>query len=187
PRRGEEVARAVDAYQVGVQERLRVAELEQERTKVRRSEGMKYRPVVVLAAVVWILICGGAGYFIFWGKKPAEPGEGVSTSTKHLAALLAGNEQPKGGAEWFTLARLSRDHRRNHAAAARLYAAAFEDDPSFVASPLTGHRFSAACSAVLAADGQGQDAAGLDDRERSRLRQQALDWLRADLALWKQY
>src|SRR5262249_49956687 len=70
PRRGEDVARAVDAYQVGVQERLRAAELEQERTKVRRSEGMKYRPLVVLAVVVWVFICGGAGYFIFWGKKP---------------------------------------------------------------------------------------------------------------------
>ena len=29
--------------------------------------------------------------------------------------------------------------------------------------------------------GQGEDAAGLDDNERARLRQQSLGWLRADL------
>jgi len=38
-------------------------------------------------------------------------------------------------------------------------------------------------SAALAAAGQGEDAAKLDDKERTRLRKQALDWLRADLAL----
>jgi len=36
---------------------------------------------------------------------------------------------------------------------------------------------------ALAAAGQAEDAAKLDDKERTRLRQQALDWLRADLAL----
>jgi hypothetical protein len=45
------------------------------------------------------------------------------------------------------------------------------------------HRYNAACSAALAASGQSQDAAKLDDKERA-LRQQAFDWLRADLALW---
>jgi hypothetical protein len=34
------------------------------------------------------------------------------------------------------------------------------------------------------ATGQGEDAAKLQDKERARLRQQALGWLRADLALW---
>jgi hypothetical protein len=32
--------------------------------------------------------------------------------------------------------------------------------------------------------GQGTDAPKDDGKERARLRQQALDWLRADLALW---
>jgi tetratricopeptide (TPR) repeat protein len=36
----------------------------------------------------------------------------------------------------------------------------------------------------VATAGQGTDAAELDDKERSRLRHQGLDWLRADLALW---
>src|SRR5262249_6581179 len=49
-----------------------------------------------------------------------------------------------------------------------------------------GHRYNAACAAALAAAGQGKDAAALDEKERTRLRNQALDWLRADLALWDQ-
>jgi hypothetical protein len=41
----------------------------------------------------------------------------------------------------------------------------------------------AAGNAALAGTGQGADAAKLDDQERTRLHRQALDWLRADLAL----
>jgi hypothetical protein len=47
-----------------------------------------------------------------------------------------------------------------------------------------GHRYNAACSAALAGCGKGADAGSLDDKERARLRRQALDWLRADLAAW---
>ena len=43
-----------------------------------------------------------------------------------------------------------------------------------------GRRYQAA----RAAAGQGEDAAPLDEPEQARRRQQALDWLRADLALW---
>jgi hypothetical protein len=35
----------------------------------------------------------------------------------------------------------------------------------------------------LAAAGQGEDAAKLDEKEWTRMRKQALDWLRADLVL----
>src|SRR5262249_790162 len=42
------------------------------------------------------------------------------------------------------------------------------------------------CAAALAAAGKGEDAAKLDDKERARLRQQALTWLRADLAAYTQ-
>src|SRR6185369_4854586 len=44
-------------------------------------------------------------------------------------------------------------------------------------------RYRAAGSAALAAAGQGGDAAKLDDAAKAKLRKQALDWLRADLAL----
>jgi tetratricopeptide (TPR) repeat protein len=47
---------------------------------------------------------------------------------------------------------------------------------------MAGCRYNAACAAALAA-GQSKSAAKLDDKERARLRKQALDWLREDLAL----
>jgi hypothetical protein len=46
------------------------------------------------------------------------------------------------------------------------------------------HRYNAACAAALAGCGLGEDAAKLDYQERTRLRGQAAQWLRADLALW---
>src|SRR5215472_4056243 len=46
----------------------------------------------------------------------------------------------------------------------------------------TQDRYNAANAAALAGCGQGEDAAKLNDNERTRLRQQALTWLRADLA-----
>src|SRR5262249_33868974 len=67
--------------------------------------------------------------------------------------------------------------------AADLHAAAFAVNPKLAKE--YDHRYDAACYAVLAAAGQGTDAAGLDDKERSRLRQQALAWLQADLDDWR--
>ena len=48
------------------------------------------------------------------------------------------------------------------------------------------HRYDAACAAALAGCGQGKDADKLDAKECLRLRQQALDWLRADLKAYRQ-
>jgi eukaryotic-like serine/threonine-protein kinase len=66
--------------------------------------------------------------------------------------------------------------------AASLYADALAD-PKLADDLTAGHRYNAACYAARAAAGQGEDAAKLDDKEPARLRKQALDWLRADLAL----
>jgi serine/threonine protein kinase/Tfp pilus assembly protein PilF len=71
-------------------------------------------------------------------------------------------------------------------AAVRFYAEAFAAHPELADDVRFWNRYNAACSAALAGCGQGQDAAGLDDAERVRLRRQALDWLRADLAAWGQ-
>jgi tetratricopeptide (TPR) repeat protein len=88
----------------------------------------------------------------------------------------ANNEQRLDLAFWCQLEKL-------HHTAARLYAAAFAADPKLADDLGAGHRYDAACCAALAAAGQGEDAAKLDDKERTRLRQQARDWLRADLVL----
>ena len=73
--------------------------------------------------------------------------------------------------------------KKLHHTAAGLYAAAFAADPKLADDLKAAHRYNAACYAALAAAGQGEDAAKLDDKEKTRLRKQALDWLRADLAL----
>jgi Flp pilus assembly protein TadD len=99
-----------------------------------------------------------------------------------LPAFLKGEFQPSDTAQRLGLARVCQA-KRLHAAAARLSADAFVSDPKVADDLQAGHRYDAACSAALAAAGQGEDA-GLDDKERARLRKQALDWLSADLALY---
>ncbi|MFO0957307.1 MAG: tetratricopeptide repeat protein [Isosphaeraceae bacterium] len=70
------------------------------------------------------------------------------------------------------------------ALAARIAEVVFAASPARANDLRAGYRDRAARDAVLAAAGQGEDAAQLDDAERARLRRQALDWLRADLGLW---
>ena len=99
-----------------------------------------------------------------------------------LPALLAGARQPRDNAERLALLGACQFEGR-HAAAARLYAGAFAADPPLAGDLRAGHRYNAARQAALAARGQGADAPK-DDKDRSRLRGQALDWLKADLAAW---
>jgi serine/threonine-protein kinase len=99
-----------------------------------------------------------------------------------LPAFQRGEFQPRVTAERLGLAGVCVVKKR-WAATARLYADAFAADPKLADDQTTNHRYNAACSAARASAGQGEDAATLDDQERTRLRQQALDWLRADLML----
>jgi hypothetical protein len=50
----------------------------------------------------------------------------------------------------------------------------------------TPDRYKDACAAALAGCGQGKDADQTDSNARAHLRRKALDWLRADLAAWRQ-
>jgi serine/threonine-protein kinase len=97
-----------------------------------------------------------------------------------LPALLRGQARPADAAEQLDLAELCR-LKKQYAAAARFAAEAFAARPSLA----DDHRYDAACFAALAAAGQGEDASKLADEERSRWRQQALDWLRAELAAYR--
>jgi serine/threonine-protein kinase len=103
---------------------------------------------------------------------------------RKLPAILKGDAKPAGAAEALGLARLCQTYRKLYAAAARFYDDAFAADPKLL-DPATGHRYNAACAAALAGCGHGDDAASLDAPQRARLRRQALDWLRADLAFRK--
>jgi serine/threonine-protein kinase len=98
-----------------------------------------------------------------------------------LPALLEGKVQPKDNAERFEYAIMGQIKKYYHASA-RLFADAFAADPELAEQP--GSLYDSAFSPVLAAAGRGEDGLQLDDRERARLRKQAVDWLRADLALY---
>jgi tetratricopeptide (TPR) repeat protein len=118
------------------------------------------------------------------------PSEKWLGESRHLAALesklpavLAGREKPTTVAEQLEYASLCQ-RKGLYAASARLYAAAFTAEPALAASLETGHRYQAACVAALAGSGQGFDAPKPDASERARWRKQALECLRADLALW---
>jgi serine/threonine-protein kinase len=97
-----------------------------------------------------------------------------------LPRLLAGEDKPASAQEALDAADICWARNLTYAAV-RFRAAAFAADPS-TAEKLNSHRLSAACEAVLAAAGKGKDAGQLGEKECARLRKQALDWLRAELA-----
>jgi hypothetical protein len=101
---------------------------------------------------------------------------------ERLPRFLTKEDKPASAGECLDVAALCR-HKRMHAAAARFSADAFAADRKLADDLNAGHRYNAACDAALAAAGQGMDPAKPDDKERTRLRQQALNWLRADLGL----
>ncbi len=108
--------------------------------------------------------------------------ERLASARDKLPAFQNGSYKPASSEERVALIEWCKSKKLHHTLVG-LYADAFAADPKLAADLQAGHRYDAACLAALAAAGQGEDAAKLDDRERKRLRTQALDWLRADLAL----
>jgi tetratricopeptide (TPR) repeat protein/serine/threonine protein kinase len=103
---------------------------------------------------------------------------------KELPDVLSGKRQPASEAERVEYASVCLLTKR-YQSAARLYAKAFTAEPKLPEDLGAGYRYNAACAAALSGCGQGKDADKLDDRERTRLRRQALTWLRADLVTWR--
>jgi tetratricopeptide (TPR) repeat protein len=100
-----------------------------------------------------------------------------------VTVLLKGKTQPKDTAERLALAQFCQDHKKLYAAAACWYHEAFVAEPAIADDLRNSHCYNAACAAALAGCGQGKDAAALDDKEKRRLRDQALAWLRSELEL----
>jgi hypothetical protein len=98
-----------------------------------------------------------------------------------LAPILKGDAKPADAAEHLALAHLCRQYKRFYAAATQLYASAFAAEPTLADDLAGAHRYNAACSAALAGAGKGLDPNRPDAKDQRRLREQALDWLRADL------
>jgi tetratricopeptide (TPR) repeat protein len=88
--------------------------------------------------------------------------------------------------EQLALAQMCREYKRLYFTAVRFYNDAFAAQPKFVDDLQQEPRYTASRAAALAGCGQGQDADQTDVKERFRLRRQALDWLRADLAAYRQ-
>ena len=101
-----------------------------------------------------------------------------------LPTILRGEAAPSDAVQQSRFADFCLQYRRLDAAASRFYADAFASESGLANDLSSGARYNAACAAALAGCGQGKDAANTDAKERGRWRQQALDWLRADLALW---
>jgi serine/threonine-protein kinase len=96
----------------------------------------------------------------------------------YLDAFLRGASQPRDNAERLEVAQLCR-YQKRYRAAVRFYVAAFAAEPN----RNLPFRVTAARAAALAAAGKGVDAP-TEEAERSRLRRQSLDWLRAELSVW---
>ncbi len=109
--------------------------------------------------------------------------EEILALDRKLPAILEGKTRPGDAAEQVGFAHLCQFKKR-YLLAARFFADAFAAQPKLADDLQAWDRYNAACCAALAAAGQGEGGAKLDDKERGRLRQQSLGWLRADLILW---
>jgi tetratricopeptide (TPR) repeat protein len=100
-----------------------------------------------------------------------------------LPAVLEGEAPPSSIAECIDWAELCR-YKRLPAHSVRFYTRAFDADAKLANDLQANRRYQAACSAALAGCGEGEDAATVPDKARASLLEQALEWLRADLAGW---
>jgi serine/threonine-protein kinase len=111
--------------------------------------------------------------------------EAESLIVPNLPALLAGEYQPRDNDERLALLGVWQFTDRS-LALARIYAKAFAAEPSLAEDYRANRRFNAARAAALVGSARGEDVAGVGEPERARWRQQARQWLRADLAAWNQ-
>jgi tetratricopeptide (TPR) repeat protein len=99
-----------------------------------------------------------------------------------LPDVLRGDAVPTNANTYLGLAEMCR-YKKRYRDAARFWADAFRLEPTLVQEYGPHYRYKAARDAALAAAGKGHPAA--DESDRARLRQQALTWLRGELAAWR--
>jgi tetratricopeptide (TPR) repeat protein len=109
--------------------------------------------------------------------------EQLAELDEKLSFVLSGQAKPASAAETLAFARLCSE-KKLHGASAEFWAQAFQADRTLADDADAHHRYHAACAAALAASGQGKAGRPLDLAAQARLRRQALDWLRAELAAW---
>jgi serine/threonine-protein kinase len=100
-----------------------------------------------------------------------------------LPAILKEDDKPKDAAEGLEFGQICYT-KGLHASAARLWADALAADPKLAEDRQAPPRYDAACSAALAGSGKSKDDPPPDDAAKVKLRNQARDWLKAELAAW---
>ncbi len=100
-----------------------------------------------------------------------------------LAAVIKGTEQSRNQDERLALAQRAYD-KALHATSARLWAEALTANPALAADRTAQHPYNAACAAALAGSGQAKDDPAPDEAAKVKLRKQALEWLKAEHAVW---
>ena len=108
--------------------------------------------------------------------------ERLTALENRLPAVLTGKDKLAGASEMIEFAELC-GILGQPAAAARLYAKAFDASPPPAPDVRSDQRYRAACAAAQAGRGRG-DGVGLGQAERARWRQRAREWLGAEVALW---
>ena len=98
-------------------------------------------------------------------------------------AQLRGEAAPADAIERLGLAEVA--HTRGmDVMAARLMGEALGARPELAEDVEGGHRYNAACFAAMAGCGKGKDQPQPSEAAKTAFRRQALDWLKADLAIW---
>jgi serine/threonine-protein kinase len=99
-----------------------------------------------------------------------------------LPALLKGEAKPKNCAEALAFAQVCYE-KGLHVTATRLWTEAFATEPKYAEDIKAGNRYNAACSAALGGCGRGKDEVSPDEAVKTKLRDQARQWLQEDLSL----
>jgi tetratricopeptide (TPR) repeat protein len=98
-----------------------------------------------------------------------------------LPAVIRGDQTPKGAFESLEFAYLAHRMKR-YPAAAQLFSEAMRDSPKLFVGLILQNRYKAACAAALAGAGKGEVDKPLEDKAKARWRNQAIEWLTAELA-----
>ena len=109
--------------------------------------------------------------------------EAMIALAKRWPDVLKGKDRPRDTAERLAYAQMAYD-REHFAAATRFWAEALAADPKLGHDRDAQRLYQASRSAILAALGKGNDKPLPDEQAKMRLRAQAPDWLKADLAEW---
>ncbi len=149
--------------------------------KARTARGDRARAIVPAA----VAVPHDREEFQILLRQAEELIEGKTTDpAARLRSVLRGEESAGDAGETAGLAYAASDVAR-YATSARFFAEAFALDPTLAEVPRAGNRYKAACAAALAAAGRGKDEPPPDEPARSKLRRQALDWLKAELESWR--